>query len=70
MMMPKYKEKTLLTNDVSMRVKASSLGIKCLILDSSDKHKLDDLYTGVISCEVTSDMVKNSIQPKKYPLKI
>jgi len=68
MMMPKYKEKTLLTNDVSMRVKASSLGIKCLILDSSDKHKLDDLYTGVISCEVTSDMVKKFYTAKEISL--
>ena len=68
MMMAKYKEKTLLTNDVSMRVKASSLGIKCLILDASDKHKLDDLYTGVITCEVTSEMVKKFYTAKEISL--
>lgn len=68
MMMPKYKEKTLLTNDVSMRVKASSLGVKCLILDASDKHKLDDLYTGVISCEVSSEMVKKFYTAKEISL--
>ena len=69
MMMDKYKGKTLLTNDISMRVKASSLGIECLILDSSDKHKLDDLYTGVITCEVTSDMVKKFYTAKEISLK-
>ncbi|OQY43052.1 MAG: phosphate starvation-inducible protein PhoH [Fusobacteriia bacterium 4572_74] len=68
MMMPKYKDKTLLTNDVSMRVKASSLGIHCLILDASDKHKLDDLYTGVITCEVTPDMVKKFYTAKEISL--
>jgi len=38
-----YKNFTLITNDISMRVKASSLGIKSLLIDSTDKHKLDDL---------------------------
>ena len=53
-----YKEYILITNDVSMRVKASSLGIKCKLLDTSDKHKLDDLYDGVLQVSVTEDQVK------------
>ena len=53
-----YKEYILITNDVSMRVKASSLGIKCELLDTSDKHKLDDLYDGVLQISVTEDQVK------------
>ncbi len=69
MMMEKYKDHILLTNDVSMRVKASSLGIECLILDSSDKHKLDDLYTGVITKEVNSDIVKKFYGSKEISLK-
>jgi len=68
MMTEKYKKKILLTNDVSMRVKASSLGIKYLILDASDKHKLDDLYTGVITSEVTSEMVKKFYTAKEISL--
>lgn len=68
MMMKKYKEKILLTNDVSMRVKASSLGINCLILDSSDQHKLNDLYTGVITSKVTTDMVKKFYTAKEISL--
>ena len=68
MMMKKYEEKILLTNDVSMRVKASSLGINCLILDSSDQHKLNDLYTGVITSKVTTDMVKKFYTAKEISL--
>ncbi len=69
MLMEKYKGKILLTNDISMRVKASSLGIECLILDLSDKHKLDDLYTGIISKKVTRDMVKKFYISKEISLK-
>jgi len=54
----KYKNSILLTNDISMRVKASSLGLKSKMADTSDKHKLEDLYTGVIEKEVTVDLVK------------
>jgi PhoH-like ATPase len=68
MMMPEYKDKVLLTNDVSMRVKASSLGIQCLILDSSDKHKLDDLYTGIITQKVSNETVKKFYSAKEISL--
>jgi len=68
MIMDRYKDSILLTNDVSMRVKASSLGIKCLILDSSDKHKLDDLYTGIITKKVNSDIVKKFYSAKEISL--
>ncbi|MBZ4683242.1 MAG: PhoH-like ATPase [Fusobacteriaceae bacterium] len=58
----RYKNCILLTNDISMRVKASSLGIKSEILDLSDKHKLDDLYNGVIEKKVDVEMVKKFYQ--------
>ena len=53
-----YKDYSLITNDISMRVKASSLGIKSLLIDVSDKHKLDDLYNGVMQLSVTDEAVK------------
>lgn len=53
-----YKDFKLITNDVSMRVKASSLGINSLLIDVSDKHKLDDLYNGVLQLNVSDEAVK------------
>lgn len=53
-----YKDFTLITNDISMRVKASSLGIKTLLINSTDKHKLDDLYNGVFHLNVSDEAVK------------
>lgn len=57
-----YKDFTLLTNDISMRVKASSFGIKSLILDSTDKHKLDDLYNGICEIKVSDEHCKEFYQ--------
>jgi PhoH-like ATPase len=57
-----YKDYILITNDVSMRVKASSLGIKCELLDTSDKHKLDDLYDGLLQKTVEEEQVKKFYQ--------
>lgn len=54
----KYKNYILITNDISMRVKASSLGIESLLIDVSDKHKLDDLYNGVMQLQVSDENVK------------
>lgn len=65
-----YKDFTLVTNDISMRVKASSLGIKTHLVDLSEKHKLDDLYNGVLELKVPNDVVKEfynrgEIEPEK-----
>lgn len=68
MMQNNYKNKILITNDVSMRVKASSLGIKYFILDSSDKHKLDDLYTGFITKKVSPQVVQKFYGAKEISL--
>ena len=57
-----YKDFTLITNDISMRVKASSLGIKSLLIDSTDKHKLDDLYNGIQELNVSDEAVKEFYQ--------
>lgn len=54
----KYKDFELITNDVSMRVKASSLGIKTFLMDSSDKYKLDELYSGVLEVQINDSIVK------------
>lgn len=53
-----YKECTLMTNDISMRVKASSLGIKTFMIDASEKHKFSELYDGVLEIYVESEAVK------------
>lgn len=58
----KYKEFSLITNDISMRVKASSLGIKTFLLDSTDKHKLDDLYNGIYEFVASDTQVKEFYQ--------
>ncbi len=54
----KYKDYTLITNDISMRVKASSLGIDTYLVDLSEKHKLDDLYNGVLELLVPNEIIK------------
>lgn len=54
----KFNDCILVTNDISMRVKASSLNIKSELLDLSDKHKLDDLYTGICETKVSVENVK------------
>lgn len=53
-----YKDYILITNDISMRVKASSLGIQTYLMDLSEKHKLDDLYNGILELEVPNEIVK------------
>lgn len=53
-----YKDYTLITNDISMRVKASSLGISTYLVDLSEKHKLDDLYNGILEVLVPKDVIK------------
>ena len=58
MLSPGHREDILVTNDISMRLKASSLGIKCKHMDLSDKHKLDDLYNGLLTREVSVEDVK------------
>ena len=58
LLLKKYSQAVLVTNDVSMRIKASALGIKNYLLDASNKHKLDDLYSGVITLSVEVDLVK------------
>lgn len=58
MLSPGHRKDILITNDISMRLKASSLGIECKHIDLSDKHKLDDLYNGVFSKEVGVEDVK------------
>lgn len=70
MLLPIYDEYTLLTNDISMRFKASALGKKAKSMDSSDKHKLDDLYTGILEIDATDELVKEfyhrgEIEPAK-----
>ncbi len=70
MLAEKHREDILLTNDISMRIKASSMGIKCKHLDLSDKHKLDDLYNGILEKKVSEADVKkfyseNGINPKE-----
>ncbi len=65
-----YKDYTLITNDISMRVKASSLGIKTHLVDLSEKHKLDDLYNGILEVLVPNDTIKEfyntgEIDPQK-----
>ena len=58
MLSPGHIEDMLITNDVSMRLKASALGIKCKYIDLSDKHKLEDLYSGVLERQVRVEDVK------------
>lgn len=58
MLSEKYKTYILITNDVSMRVKASSLGIECELIDASTKHKMQDLYDGILELEVDEEKVK------------
>jgi PhoH-like ATPase len=58
MLTDEYKEFILITNDISMRIKASSLGIKTFLMDLSEKHKLDDLYRGILELEVPNEIVK------------
>jgi PhoH-like ATPase len=65
-----HKNDILLTNDVSMRIKASSMGIECRHMDLSDKHKLDDLYNGIVEKKISDEQVKkfysgNGIDPKE-----
>ncbi|WP_372714058.1 PhoH family protein [Ilyobacter sp.] len=70
-----HRDDILLTNDVSMRIKASSMGIKCRHMDMSDKHKLDDLYNGVLEIKVSEENVKkfyseNGIDPKELGIEV
>lgn len=58
MLTDKYSKHILVTNDISMRVKASSFNIKSELIDLSDKHKLDDLYTGIFETTVSIENVK------------
>jgi len=68
MLSPGHKGDILITNDVSMRLKASSLGIKCEHIDLSDKHKLEDMYSGVLEKKVELEDVKRFYREGELPL--
>lgn len=59
MLSPGHAGDILITNDISMRLKASSLGIMCEHIDLSDKHKLEDMYSGVLEKDVSTETVKD-----------
>lgn len=48
----------VLTNDVSMRVKASALGVEARVMDGSDMKKLDQQYSGVLELYVEQRKIK------------
>lgn len=58
MLSPGHQGDILITNDISMRLKASSLGITCEHIDLSDKHKLEDMYSGATEKKVSVELVK------------
>ncbi len=64
----KYNSYILLTNDVSMRVKASALGIKTKLIDSSEKHKFSELYDGILKINVTKYALDSFYKNKEISL--
>lgn len=58
MLQDEYKNHILITNDISMRVKAASLNIKTEMIKASEKHKFSELYDGVCEVNVPAETVK------------
>lgn len=50
------KDVILITKDINMRVKSDALGVQSCDFES-DKVKLDDLYTGVVTKEVSAEQI-------------